>query len=212
MSNTRAHGGTGGRKRRRNDRGGGRDFRAPSRPDYVVNPAKWTKYDLTNDGTKDLKRSGMNAEQVNKHAAFEFLNALRKDDDDNNEGSVEEGEAESGGKVVFRKPTRKMAQGGNNIGGDQGGRDGGGGRFVGGVTGMSVMPEYVVGREKPAGGKERERKGRKQLAVFGSRTTTEEKDGEVETKGSSEKIKSSQHCISLSHLGEDEDDSSDDDI
>jgi len=200
-----------GRKRSRNDRGG-RDSRAPFRPDYVVNPAKWTKYDLTNDGTKELRRSGMNAEQVNKYAAFEFLNTLKKNEDEvDSMGNINEGgEAGSSGKVVFKKPTRKMVPGEKNAGEDRGGRkEGGGGRFVGGAAaGVAVMPEYVVGREKKlAGGNER--KGKKQLGVLGGRTEVEEEEngGEIETKTSG-KSKSSQPSISLSHL--DEEDGSDD--
>jgi len=61
------------------------DFRTHSKPqhrrltrtpDFVRSPDKWAKYSLADDGTNDLK--GLTADQVNKHAALQFLDEIKK--------------------------------------------------------------------------------------------------------------------------------------
>ena len=42
----------------------------------VRSPDKWAKYSLADDGTNDLK--GLTADQVNKHAALQFLDEIKK--------------------------------------------------------------------------------------------------------------------------------------
>ena len=76
------------RQRRHGQRGGyggastsgradGRYSRTHNRePDYVRNPSKWTKYDLKEDGSQVLR--GMSQDQVNKYAAFQFLDEIKK--------------------------------------------------------------------------------------------------------------------------------------
>ena len=52
--------------------------RRPARvPDHVRNPRKWTKYDLSDDGTHNSEYEGLSSDQLNRRAAFEFLNQLR---------------------------------------------------------------------------------------------------------------------------------------
>ena len=59
---------------RRGGRGG--RYRAHHEPDYVKNPSKWTKYDLKEAGSQVLR--GMNQDQVNKYAAFQSLDEIKK--------------------------------------------------------------------------------------------------------------------------------------
>ena len=188
------------------DRGGERDdrryhrngketrkIRGPFKPDHVVNPSKWTKYDLAEDGTKQLRKSGMSAEQVNKYAAFEFLNELKNKEHEHSNEENQTKDAEIEGKMVFKKPTRNMVK--ESAEKRMTGGDGG----FGGGAGLCVMPEYVVGGEKAADGK-MTRQGRKQLTVLGGKTG-EREDKEKRTGG---KEKKSSQCVNLSHLEDDE--------
>ena len=51
--------------------GGSRD------PIFNRDPKKWTEYDLRDDGTQAGELKELNSDQVNKHAAFQFLQELR---------------------------------------------------------------------------------------------------------------------------------------
>lgn len=170
-----------------------RRFQAPIKPDHAINPNKWTKYDLTNDGTKGLRRSGMSTDQVNKYAAFEFLKKqkeLRKEKSD----GEDEREEETGGKMLFKKPAKKESVRGGEIEKRSG--------ALGGGAGVSVMPEYVVGRRNNEEEEDKGRRGRKQLLVLGGRLDKKEEVKEVREKV---REKKGGHGISLSHLEEEED-------
>lgn len=190
----------------------GRGFKRPKRsdvgsrhypkklptPDYVVNPSKWTKYELSNDGSEALKRSGMTDDQVNKFAAFQFLKELRER---KNREAMEAEEAVSvseGGerKVVFKNPgKRKLKEAGETPGSRKSaGNSRTGGMLSGAGVGAGVvkMPEYVVGGEV-GGATERRRRGpggRKQLHVLGG----ESREERTKSVGTS--------SVSLSHLAD----------
>ena len=171
-----------------------RRFKVPFKPDYAVNPSKWTKYDLMDDGTKELGSSGMNAEQVNKYAAFEFLKQQKELRKGRSEGYPEE-EEESEGKVVFKKPTKECGRRGRS--GGMGVESSGGVGTMRGGGGVSVMPEYVVGGEK-----EKVKRGRKKLLVLGGRLDKEvEEDVKEQVRNVGEK---KGRCVGLSHLEEEE--------
>ena len=76
------------------------DRRFPNQ-DRKRDPSKWTKYDLKDVGTSEM--SGMTDEQVNRHAAYQFLDDLKQQRQtrENDEGDM------TGSKVVFKKPTRR---------------------------------------------------------------------------------------------------------
>lgn len=167
-------------------------------PDYLVNPCRWTKYNLADDGTEGLRRSGMSDDQVNNFAAFQFLNELRE----RKKREREEGEEERGaeeGKVLFRNP--KKSKGEDTV--SEGRSDAertkevvGTGDF--GSGGVLKMPEYVVGggKHRGVGGvRGQRRQGQQQLQVI-----EEEGSGGV-TASVGTKTKS---CISLSHLEQEE--------
>lgn len=78
-------------------------------PSYVVSPAKWKKYDLSTDGSEELVREGLVEDEVNRHAAFEFLKEAREQRESERMEDMEK-EGEVGGvgaeKVVFTKPSQ----------------------------------------------------------------------------------------------------------
>ena len=89
-------------------RGSGRrhhDQGMKMRPDYVVHPQNWTKYDLNEDSASDSVCS-MSEEQRNTFAALQFLENLRarkRGGQEKNEECKDKGESSSSA-VVFRKP------------------------------------------------------------------------------------------------------------
>ena len=167
-----------------------------------MNPSKWKKYDLSHDGTEELKRSGMTDDQVNSFAAFQFLRELRerKERERDKEAGEEAVEMDSRGerRVLFRK--RK-----------QGSRESGVGEEVstplpashdkerllsgggGGGAGVVKMAEYVVGD----GGRAGAQRKRKKLQTLGA-----------EGKSTGQQ-KSQSSYISLSHLAEEEEEEGD---
>lgn len=183
------------RGHRRFDGGHSRRNKILPAPDYVANPSKWTKYELSDDGTEALRQSGMSDDQVNKFAAFQFLKELRAMKK-REEGEEEEEEGEAEGKVVFRNPKkskdREVVSFRENEGRSRAEGTGGkeGVSMEGfGSSGVLKMPEYVVG-----GGQEKirgQRKGKRQLQVVG-----ELDDIHTKTK----------LCVNLSHLADEEDD------
>ena len=74
----------------------------PKVPNYVIAPKKWTRYDLTEDGTNKQDFEGMNDDQVNRKAAFDFLNELSRR---NIQSDVDEQPTDLNRKVTFKKPT-----------------------------------------------------------------------------------------------------------
>ena len=171
----------------------------PSKPDFVTNPSKWKKYNLSDDGTKGLKKSGMSAEQVNRLAAFQFLEEIKKQKQgshsDGGGGNGDESEVgKEEGKVIFKKPTKKTSRerqrsppstaSGNMMEVTTGG--------VGGSVVM--MPEYVVGGKE---GRERKRK-RRQLQVLGRTSPLEEDSFDVHIEETVQK------SVCLSHLEEED--------
>ena len=198
----REHGDGRGRKTFQDNRGRRNDYRTKNQPapDYVVNPSKWKKYDLSRDGTEGLKRSGMTDDQVNSFAAFQFLRELRERKEREMAAGEEEIEVDSRGerKVLFRKLARRKPDGGR--GGSGGDRDsalagehkervfaGGAGAGVGVVK----MAEYVGGEGQGGGASGRRARKRKQLQALGEQ--------EDETTPPQKQQRS---CISLSHLAE----------
>ena len=78
-------------------------------PDYVKNPSKWTKYELKDDGSEVLR--GMSQDQVNKYAAFQFLDEVKKRKmstrlQQDSEDSTTDDSTDSVAKVVFKKPLK----------------------------------------------------------------------------------------------------------
>ena len=82
------------------------------RPDYAVNPDKWTKYDLNDDQSSDGV-SGMSDGERNRFAAMQFLSELRerKSKESQSLNSVnfmcddKESGDESSKAIVFKKPS-----------------------------------------------------------------------------------------------------------
>ena len=155
-------------------------------PDYEQNPKKWTKYDLKDDGTKGLK--GMSADEVNRHAAFEFLHELKERNtvgDDTPLGDSQNSVESVASKITFKKPSSKKTAGGvltRVQGGDSIQLDCHG-------SGVLRMAEYVVGRDK---GTRRIPQAKRTLLNEGKRKTA----GTVPSKAS---------AVALSHLEEEED-------
>ena len=177
-----------------------RHHESPRRPlTRPHHPAKWTKYDLSDDGTKELKKRGMSAEQINKFAAFQFLKELKNRKGEAAEGDCNEGEeAIRGQKIIFKKPPgrdgtqeQKVLTSGSGAekvsGKDTAGDFEDGGRRGGVGAGVILMPEYVVGGKKKGGeGKWK----RKKLQVVGrvegnsgNGSGGEEEEGEEQGEG-----------------------------
>lgn len=170
----------------------------------MVNPSRWKKYDLSDDGTKGLKKSGMSAEEVNRHAAFQFLRDLRQQREEGGASDLntsrEEDKEGADKKVTFKKPTRKAREVGPGVDQQGAGSEGAGagsGGVVAGSGGVHMMAEYVVGREEGGGRKGRKRK---QLQVLG---VAEDQEDKCDDGGRT--IKKKPAIVSLSHLAEEED-------
>jgi len=154
--------------------------RGPKRtPDHVVNPNKYTKYDLS-DVSKDQL-----SDRSNSRAAFDFLRQLkdRKKEEDNSNSDQDEQDFETR-KVSFKKPFnfKKPSTPGSpkaELTSSAAVQDGN----------KRIMPECVVGQKsKP-----------KSIVKSDDSSKTSEKS----------KIKKSSKTICLSHLDEEEDDESD---
>lgn len=179
----RGGGGTSGR--------GGRHSRAPNKkePDYVRNPSKWTKYDLKEDGSQVLR--GMSQDQVNKYAAFQFLDEIQKRKSPSSltaQRSDETGNAESDKsdevtKVVFKRPSKSVSRVGKKSREGDGVRSEGGESNTRGHEGHSAsgeggikMAEYVVG-SKAAAQLHRERRRQKKPKLVSLHSEELEEDG-----------------------------------
>uniref|UniRef100_A0A1X7UYQ7 U5 small nuclear ribonucleoprotein TSSC4 n=1 Tax=Amphimedon queenslandica TaxID=400682 RepID=A0A1X7UYQ7_AMPQE len=133
-----------------------RDHRPPRAPDYVHNPTKWTKYDLTDDGTShQAGYEGLNEEQINRKAGLDFIYSLR--DSKTTPTSIGRYDETNDGKIVFKRSTKragnepspgdvkiKKVKGESQLGDDD--RDStqstDSGHYEGSVF---KMPEYFVG-------------------------------------------------------------------
>lgn len=107
-------------------------------PDHVLNPGKWTKYSLEEDGSQSLGR--MSANEVNRHAALSFLDELKKRKKSSEKNSLEskfnenQNVTDSASHHAFEKPSPK------NVDSTP--------KNVIIKQGVNVMPEYVVGKTK----------------------------------------------------------------
>ncbi len=116
------------------------DQRRRSYTHLQQDPAKWTKYDLRDDGTEQL--AGLSAEQANRKVAYQFLNQLKK----SNQPEEDDLQDTKDTKIVFKRPTRskdaveKSVSEVNETGGSKERQN-----DVSAVTSVRVMPEYVVG-------------------------------------------------------------------
>ena len=153
-----------GRHRRHGRGGGGHGgrYRAHKEPDYVRNPSKWTKYDLKEDGSQVLR--GMSQDQVNKYAAFQFLDEIKKrklsssrTTHSNETGNTESENSAETTKVVFKKPSKSVSRTGKQSRTRDGvksededlkmrGQESHGASGGGGIK----MAEYVVGSKAAA--------------------------------------------------------------
>ena len=109
----------------------------PKVPDHVINPNKYTKYDLSDVSKEQL------SDRSNSRAAFDFLRNLKdhKSDADDIADRKEHQEMVQDGKISFKKPIRNR----NN---EESGASSSSANVVhDGVK--RVMPECVVGQKKP---------------------------------------------------------------
>lgn len=126
-----------------------RRSKRPARvPDHVRNPRKWTKYDLSDDGTNNSEYEGLNSDQLNRRAAFEFLHQLRgKELESCDQETPPSGSRDGEKSQVTFKPKRQgishdVKQGPIHRGpGDQTDKA----HYQSGVL---RMPEYVVGSKQ----------------------------------------------------------------
>ena len=189
---------------------GQRRSRSTKVPDFVKNPAKWTMYDLSDDGTENLSEDGLSDDQVNKRAAFQFLEKMKKlkadRDPENSESDVSDSKSRHGEssshsssashKLIFHKPEQLTTA--------EGGSPGEQPRLKStGCSSSAVvrMPEYVVG------GKDSSRRKRPKLKVVGRGGETESavsEEGNLKTDEKSTKRRktSAAAAICLSHLEE----------
>lgn len=125
--------------------GGGR---RPARvPDHVTHPQNWTKYDLSDDGTQNSEYEGLSSDQLNRRAAFEFLQLRSKEEESRDQDTTPTSASSSRcGQLNFKKPrseknkdlklTRKTV--------DEGGHQ----NTAHYQSGALRMPEYVVGSKQ----------------------------------------------------------------
>ena len=119
-------------------------------PDHVTNPQKWTKYDLRDDGTKNSDYEGLTSDQVNRKAAFKFLNRIRTESRDQEITPTSDDIKER--SMKFKKPLRSKVIREEVVGGADCSvvslgrqRDSGTHQVS---SGTRVMPEYVVGAKQ----------------------------------------------------------------
>jgi len=110
-------------------------------PDHVLHPEKWTKYSLEEDGSEHLGR--LNPNEVNRHAAFSFLNELKDrkrsiDKDKNTTEKDSSSQEKQSEKHSFTKASERTTQSSSEDHRPQ----------ESSKQGVNVMPEYVVGQTK----------------------------------------------------------------
>ena len=110
----------------------------PKVPDHVINPNKYTKYDLS-DVSKDQL-----SDRSNTRAAFDFLRNLKDKKSDAEEDNIADRKAHQemvqDGKISFKKPMKKRNE-------EMAGASSSANVVHDGVK--RVMPECVVGQKKP---------------------------------------------------------------
>lgn len=121
--------------RGRNDdsRGWNRNKRPRRAPDHVVNPNKYTKYSLS-DVSKDQL-----SDKSNTKAAFDFLRQLKETNDEKNGDKPGVDNRDQDGKIVFKKPKKRIESAAESSGSSSS-------VVKDGVK--RVMPECVVGQRK----------------------------------------------------------------
>ena len=117
----------------------------------MTNPQKWTKYDLRDDGTKNSDYDELTSDQVNRKAAFEFLNRIRTESRDQEITPTNDDIRER--SMKFKRPLKskvireeRVVAGEDRshvVSGRQ--RDS---RAHPVSSGTRVMPEYVVGTKQ----------------------------------------------------------------
>ena len=112
-------------------------------------PSKWTEYDLKDVGTGEM--SGMTDEQVNRRAAYQFLDDLKKQRQtrDNEEDDM------TGSKIVFKKPTGRVEKDSKVAPSDSVlnrtlSKETTTTSFTPGSAAVRTLPEYVVGAKAVA--------------------------------------------------------------
>ncbi len=200
--------------------------RRPTRvPEYLTRPERWTRYTLREDGTRpDIQ--GLNEDQINRHAALQFLDELKRRKTSESVGGNSAMDTDSKGEsgaipsIQFRKPKsavrlRDTKQRGfaartieplspprtlqEDFTSPHHGNGSHGNSAAGGHSAFR-MPEYVVGANKS--GKSRERK-RPKLQVANEEEAEVER-GEDKEGGGGVRGVTARTVISLSHLAEDE--------
>lgn len=109
-----------------------------SNKDYHLDrdPSRWTEYDLKDVGTGDVP-AGMSDEQMNRHTAYQFLSAIKKQT-----WSQQDDKQATNSKIVFRKPVaslRKMSPPSADT------RDRVSHESLSQASPMRTLPEHVVG-------------------------------------------------------------------
>lgn len=175
--------------------------RSQTTPDYIRNPHKWKKYDLTDDGSKDLEER-LTDDQVNRRTALSFIADLRErketehlaDYHQHSQTSINPDQI----KITFRNPKHAGKKSGDSQSEQEARGEVGSGpqltsrKAVKGLSsttqssGLFRMPEYVVGGKR-------------------KRTVKEAGSSSADSCNSSNKTKKG--MITLSHLNDDEDDS-----
>ena len=117
-----------------------KEARRPARvPDHMAHPKKWTKYDLSDDGSKNSDFEGLTSDQVNRKAAFEFLDALKHKDSETTP-------SDTSLPLKFKRPAKpRVVKEVTSHGGSQSSVSG---HSSSGGAAAVVMPEYVVGAKQ----------------------------------------------------------------
>merc|ERR1719505_140284 len=95
-------------KRGRGGRGRGRGRgRVPNKvPDHVLNPEKWKKYSLEEDGSSVPAHDGLSGDQLNKKIALDFMGELRKRSANDSQNENEEETMDTCEKISFKAPVK----------------------------------------------------------------------------------------------------------
>ena len=121
-----------------------RERHRPARvPCHVVHPKKWTKYDLSDDGTKNSDFKGLSSDQVNRKAAFEFLNTLKHKDSETTPSETTP--TDTSLPLKFKKPSKVMKEVSKETKDHDHDHQSVSGPHS---SGAMLMPEYVVGAKK----------------------------------------------------------------
>ena len=85
-----------------------RDHRPLRAPNYMHNPTKWTKYDLTDDGTShQAGYDGLNDEQINRKAGLDFICSLRDSKAPHTDTPIGGYDETNDRKIVFKRSSKR---------------------------------------------------------------------------------------------------------